>query len=1071
MFIQNNVLPGIVTIGKNIEKGYHSAKDLVSKWWELPNDKSSANTMMIDIETGGLGRNAPILQYASYNMKTGKFEANMENVVPVSYAKEAVDPSIGKTATSWQINPIAYTDRAAFINDFGTWALNKPYGLDEFFKATEQMTPQEIADLKMKMLSEDNIQLAGKIYKTPRAIAKQVLLDLKAAQMQGLDLMAANLPFESIRLGQLVTGFLESPNRGNVPGMPPIGPDVVSLTNDPEIVKAFGKPVEVEDFRAMFSSVYNFPGKLNVLDSNISDYINESRRMEAAGQSNMLHRLYPMLSKQAGPGGKVINKDLMDFTRMTLSGAQSVGLTKATKDVYTGTTIDLISRLMYGVTEEHLAASDTLLQTKILQAMQPTAHRLWAIDKGLQASSGFGDYMKSYFYSLQGAWNQDFQQTLRYAAARQLDVDVTDSISGLNYKGSFVEVAKRRNVDRSLSFLSESLDQWLEPGSNPSSPFAVKTYTDSAGQTRLQTMGEQFTVTRGAGSKEAVDWIDNNTGKNFKEYRAWVTDKDLPTRAYGQYTSLVNSGMAKEEARSVVERSILEQYMESRAIASSDLDIGLDELEARYKTISGLTKTTPIVDNFLSTGDKPFQNTMYDQVVSKAKTMDIQYGHWLWKNYKRPLIATGTALGLVAFGAARAAGAVYEEFAGTPADTNPYKLNTVDFIRDEKTRPEDYDKVYSFEMTGGSSFGASEKELYETLAYGKEFTAMQQLTLDAGTAMHEYYEVQKLRSGSARAAEEYVSNSSLGISSFIDIIDQDGRPGDIKSASPGVFNKVQAFGPNKKNVSQVNLYMAMTGKKEGFLEYRDVTDPERRQSFYFGFNEGLFRQDLARLQKVRGRIVSDIESGKLNPDELPTADSMGARALEGISRKEDLAEQVSNPLAYAPTQLKQFAFRMAQVARYSGQDFSSLTPKDYKAKKYAYKDAYSEPKMSNEIEALGHDGIAWQIRQEMTDFGSGYKGIVNSLFENLITVSKKEVPVQMPSNVSQKVADVSIPLKTATQQSTKSINGTVDNNTISLIESQKTAKTKQLMADLQISTLKGSMSRNPGRSPRRKGSR
>ena len=1058
MFIQDYVLPGIVSIGDKSEKAYHSAKDLVTKWWDLPTANSSANTLMIDIETGGLSRNAPILQYASYNMKSKAFEANIENVVPVAYMKEGLDPAVGKTSTTWSVNPVAYTDRAKFTADFGTWALNKPYGLDEFFKATESMSVQEIADLKMKMLNQDNVELAGKLYKTPRGIAKQLLLDLKTAQVQGLDLMAANLPFESIRLGQLTSSFLDSPNRGIVPGMAALGPDIASLTNDPDIVAAFGKPMQLEDFRAMFSNVYNFPGKLNVLDSNIADYINESRRLEAAGQSNMLHKLYPILAKQGGPGSKVINKDLMDFTRMVLSGAQSTGLTKSTKDVYTGTTIDLISRMMYGVTEEHLAASDNLLQAKILEAMQPTAQRLWSIDKGLQPNASFSDYMKSYFSSIQGAWKQDFQSTLRYAAARHVDVDLTDDISGLNYKGSFLDVAKRRNVDRSLLFLNESLDQWLNPGSNPSSPFAVKTYTDSAGNTKLSMTGEQFTVTRGAGTREAVDWIDNSTNKGFKEYRAWVTDKDLPSRTYSQYTDLVNSGMDSSVARATVERSILEQYSESRAIASSDLSMGVDELEARYKQVSGLSKSTGLVDNFLSKGDKEFQNNLYEQVVTKAKGLDIQYGHWLWKNYKRPIIATGTAMGLVAFGAARAAGSLYESFAGTPADSNPYKLNTVDFLRDQDDRPEDYDRVYSFEMTGGSSFGSNRKELYETLAYGKEFTAAQQLTLDAGTAMHEYYEVEKLRSGSAKAAEQYVSDSSIGISSFIDIVDSMGRPGDIKSASPGVFNKIQAFGPNKKNVSQVNLYMAMTGQKEGFLEYRDVTDPERKQSYYFGFNEGLFRQDLSRLQSVRKQIVSEMESGQLNPSEVPMTESMGARALENIGRREGLANQASSAIAFAPTQMKQFAFRMAQQARYSGQDFSSLTPKDYKAKQYAYKGAYVEPQMENQIEALGHSGIAWELRQAMTDFGSGYKGIVNSVFDELVASTKKTIDLN------------EMPVKQIVDNSSKS---TVTNNNmvaISLIDAERTSKRKQLMADLQISTLKESMGRHPGRSSRRKGS-
>ncbi len=69
--------------------------------------------------------------------------------------------------------------------------------------------------------------------------------------------------------------------------------------------------------------------------------------------------------------------------------------------------------------------------------------------------------------------------------------------------------------------------------------------------------------------------------------------------------------------------------------------------------------------------------------------------------------------------------------------------------------------------------------------------------------------------------------------------------------------------------------------------------------------------------------------------------------------------------------------------------FKQVRKMDERLNQEVFSELFGTGGDSRQLEALGHQGIAWQIRQQMTDFGSGYRGIDGSLFKTITNIFDK----------------------------------------------------------------------------------
>ena len=114
---------------------------------------------------------------------------------------------------------------------------------------------------------------------------------------------------------------------------------------------------------------------------------------------------------------------------------------------------------------------------------------------------------------------------------------------------------------------------------------------------------------------------------------------------------------------------------------------------------------------------------------------------------------------------------------------------------------------------------------------------------------------------------------------------------------------------------------------------------------------------------------------------------------------------------------------------------------------------------SRQLEALGHQGIAWQIRQQMTDFGSGYRGLDSSMLKKISGIFNE---LEQPSvgKVSSQKDKASLPSTSQSQSLPKSPSTTKkDSSSYSLLSKEqgnkpasKAANSPQEVSDIKKTT-------------------
>lgn len=818
--------------------------------------------LMIDIETGGLATNAPMLEFA---MSDGKSDTDLK-IFPVSVSRDrsVLDASGKLVKPTYKYSAEAILSETQFKERFGTWAFEKEFGLETLYGGLSKLPEQELARLKTDALIKDTLDLTqyglqgGGTFTTPRGVAKTLIGELESLSKTGGNLLAANIPFESARLGDVLAYYMDPDNPHNILGE-------VSM--------------DEKGLRNLFEATYKFEGKKNILDANNLSYIKAMRSMEASqGSIGNLIDLWPkFLERSTKVGAR--NIDIQTISRMLFSGTNAIqyGLALPGKDIYSGASIDFATNLLFGEKELHHAISDVKHQQRTLDITASAVNKLYYMQQGLKPGASVLQQLKGLGSATMGLWDKGFQKALTYAESRHMAGSYMDMNLGILYEGKAYNMLRQRNLHRSLSILGHTLDAWLNHVDNiqHTGPiqFAYNVDPDT-GLTVNSVKGEPFTVTKQ--QTKHIDYIDR-LGNTFKEHRGWATDTNLAQdtiRLYGE----LRDQHGPTEARRLVEESVLEKYYKSRFFESSDLSYSLQDLKQEYMGLKPVLNTEGAY-NLLTAGDKDFKEAVIRVAQSKSAD-DLQYLKFFGRTYAKQIAVLG-GIGAIALGV------------GAPMVSQIIGKKEASYVESQDISRQ---QVPAYMAMGISTVGHSEEELYKQLTEEEHFDWRTKRIFASGTIAHEYEEVQRLKSGGAVTAEAFVANYDMNMSSFVDIVYEGNIPSDVKTASPNKMERIRKYGADRKNVSQLNFYMAQMGASHGYLEYQNRIDPSDREKIRVEFNPYLYQHDVAKVARVRARIESELASGKLNIEDLPKADTMEMRALEAQERQSKLLRMASRPV-------------------------------------------------------------------------------------------------------------------------------------------------------------------------------
>lgn len=589
-------------------------------------------SLMIDIETGGLSRNAPILQLGMVDSSGLKQELNM---MPVSITRDTstIDPLTGNVREpTYKYSAKAILSPDEFREKFGDWAFNKKFGLEALYANLDKVPANMRKKLEADMLIKDTIDLAeytaGSVqvkYNTPRHMTKVLLNELTSLQKQQGNLMAANMPFESARLGDTLAYYLDPENPNNI----------IDEAN-----------MDADKLRSMFDASYKYTGKNNILDPNNLDYRQGLRRLEATdGNISKLIELWPKFNQKTGTN--IATVDIQEIGRMLFSGVNqlSYGIAKpGAKDLYSGASVDFATQLLFGEIEDHTALKDAKHQQRIFDITADSVNKVYNLYRGSQKDASIYAQLRGTLSGIAGLFDMDFQKALNYAESRFKTGTIEDSLLGYKYHGAAYNMLKKRGVHRSLSLMHHTLDAYESyvKGGTHDGPISLQYAKDADGNLITTSTGQRFTVTSDTYSTQ--DWVDD-TGQEFKEFKKWSTNKHLPEDTIALYRkTLQESG--PEAARKAIESHTLAQYHKSQAISSSDLDMSLQDLEAEYRNLKPRLGKKEVFKS-LTEGDSEFKQKIIG--ISKSHTAESsQYMKFFVRTYGKQLAALGAATAVIA---------------------------------------------------------------------------------------------------------------------------------------------------------------------------------------------------------------------------------------------------------------------------------------------------------------------------------------------------------------------------------------------------------------------------------------
>ena len=496
------------------------------------------NTVVIDIETGGLGKNAPIVQLAMADvsripnmsqMTPDEIRAYQEEVarltpreqlergmLSMQMLPEAILRDDARTTATGAVRTPTYNmtthlprSAQAFQDTFGGWGLHtEGYTIGDFYREfadevdptaadpnnpmTRRISDANMASIRASLEQHGFVQLQdGRRLYSQREATKWSTIFMKRASDENKNLTAANISFESFRVGKLQNFFVEDVDvdPGDRAVNFAIGRDRMTqaqrdsffLNRDPDIVAAFGHELRGHrDIRDMYQATWKSKYKLNILDENNYYFVDQFRNLQSKGKSNEMINLFPEFMRRLGGGLKTY--DQQNLTKMLFSGLMQLDYIPYSQDIFSGTAIDWATRTALGESESHLAFSDVIQQARLLTEgkLGDTTNDIYNMTKAT-GSAVLGDQIKGMFSAMNvlldpkkktwldlGKLIRETEVTVSHPVTRTTErgqiFHAPAALANLQFTGSIAEVNKEYNITKELLRINETVDYALGAG-------------------------------------------------------------------------------------------------------------------------------------------------------------------------------------------------------------------------------------------------------------------------------------------------------------------------------------------------------------------------------------------------------------------------------------------------------------------------------------------------------------------------------------------------------------------------------------------------------------------------------
>jgi endonuclease YncB( thermonuclease family) len=675
------------------------------------------DALVIDIETGGLNKDAPILQLAMVDM--ANIEAVSEllptremdpeqaaerlavinrmtpeeqmrqgflnlNMMPTALIRDTsqVDSAGRPRRPTYRSTSNTIASMDEFREQYGSWAVgDRSRGVEARFQHLEAfyneygdengvISPQRMAEIERELENRGFILLQDgqRIYSQREAAKQSMIYSRRAGELNRM-LIAANMPFESFRVGKLWEYFIrnrpepgQAANRSfDVAAFPA---DVHHLNQDPDMIEAFGHEIQgLDDFRrSMFAATWQSHYKRNILDPNNYVYQRDFEELRDTGRLQEAITLFPSWTQNVSQG--LQTRDQLDLTRMVYSGLMRTGYIEPTGDIFSGTKIDFATRALFGEIESHEGLQDAIHQGRIL-----TEGKLFEVTNDLfnivNAREGEGSVL-NHFKALTSATSMLANPMKRgwMALGRYLKdyrVDMTDQFIGLDnnqYRpledwgvGSIADLQRNHNTDREVLRIAETADYFT--GQDPNNNlFRLTTIRENETVLVADERGH-LTPELDANGQQIFD-TNPHTGEQIPRFRTQVLNVEAPayepfnvgrpvgrmrqekvtsdgrslsffrrTQSYEletemreMYAALRRQGVPEAQARDQIRRVLFERLAETESYSSRG--VTADMLEQRFNqmdsALGGAVGRRQVLRARLDSSDRNF----FEEVMRRS---------------------------------------------------------------------------------------------------------------------------------------------------------------------------------------------------------------------------------------------------------------------------------------------------------------------------------------------------------------------------------------------------------------------------------------------------------------------
>lgn len=606
------------------------------------------NSVVVDIETGGLFKHAPIVQLAMTDIS--KIDP-LRKLTDAEIGRMSVQEQIQQGFISMQLLPEAIIRDEAregydaagnivkrdptykafttmprsaeeFQETFKEWALKKQgYKVQQFYdefadetiadpndptKTIRRLSDQRLIDIQDMMDRQGFITLSdGQRLYSQREAAKWSMIFSKNASKENKNLIAANLNFESFRIGKLWSYFTKD-RTGASAGVDAdfdlaLDPTQVNyLNDDADIVDAFGTALNGHrDVRSMLMATWRSKYKLNVLDENNYYFVNEARKLRAVGATNELIKLYPEYLGRLGPGLKATDQQVL--TRMMFSGLMQTGHSRMSNDIFSGTKIEWSTKVILNEEETHQALSDVFHQARLLREgkLADVAGDVFNVFQA-QESTSTRDQFKSLNSVISILLDQkkkawfDLDTIFRNT---QITGFTDDRVTGLTYdSGTASDIMKQWNIDKELLRIEETVDAFT--GVNDSiysttnmrahtRTYAVPDKTGTVTNTTLPTGGrEPFSIGDFRSSK--THEMLSSDGTSLRVHHT-ASDYNLQEEVQAIFNRHLNQGLSDDDAREETKKWLVNRYAATASVEGTGRTAA--DVQSRRSFLLGLFAT------------------------------------------------------------------------------------------------------------------------------------------------------------------------------------------------------------------------------------------------------------------------------------------------------------------------------------------------------------------------------------------------------------------------------------------------------------------------------------------------